>query len=110
MKITHFTKPKGLITLAAAVILIIDPNLILQLLGARYRHLVNQGSSRYKHPGCVVIRAGRVNRRGLRVSGSFNWRVEPDWLGPGTGLCSIRVRFRICSLANVDAVANMSAS
>lgn len=35
MKITHFTKPKGLITLAAAVILIIDPNLILQLLGAQ---------------------------------------------------------------------------
>jgi len=35
MKITYFTKPKGLITLAAAVILIIDPNLILQLLGAQ---------------------------------------------------------------------------
>jgi len=35
MKITSFTKPKGLITLSAALILIIDPNIILQLLGAQ---------------------------------------------------------------------------
>ena len=35
MKITAFTRPKGLITLGAAVILIIDPNIILQLLGAQ---------------------------------------------------------------------------
>ena len=35
MKITSFTKPKGLITISAALILIIDPNIILQLLGAQ---------------------------------------------------------------------------
>lgn len=35
MKVTRFTKPKGLITISAALILIIDPNIILQLLGAQ---------------------------------------------------------------------------
>ncbi len=35
MKITSFTKPKGLITISAALILMIDPNIILHLLGAQ---------------------------------------------------------------------------
>jgi len=35
MNINHFTKPKALITLSAALLLMIDPNLILELLGAR---------------------------------------------------------------------------
>lgn len=33
MKITVFTKPKGLITIASALILVADPDLILHLLG-----------------------------------------------------------------------------
>jgi len=35
MKITSFTKPKGLITISAALILMIDPNIILHLLGVQ---------------------------------------------------------------------------
>ena len=65
MKITHFTKPKGLITVAAAVILIIDPNLILQLLGAQLE--------------AAGVMMGRILGGAYLVSGIGIWSIK----GPG---------------------------
>lgn len=62
MKITYFTKPKGLITLAAAVILIIDPNLILQLLGAQLE--------------AAGVMMGRILGGAYLVSGIGIWSIK----------------------------------
>ena len=62
MKITHFTMPKGLITLAAAVILIIDPNVILQLLGAQLE--------------AAGVMMGRILGGAYLVSGIGIWSIK----------------------------------